>query len=58
MNRRGSVAMTVAICMITLVGIAGLAIDLARLWAVKSRLQTSLDAAALVAAREVSSSTM
>ena len=58
MNRRGSVAMTVAICMITLVGFAGLAIDLARLWAVKSRLQTSLDAAALVAAREVSSSTM
>ena len=58
MNRRGSVAMTVAICMVVLIGLAGFAIDLERLWALKSRLQTSLDAAALLAAREITSSTM
>ena len=58
MNRRGSVAITVAICMVVLIGLAGFAIDLERLWALKSRLQTSLDAAALLAAREISSSTM
>ncbi len=58
MNRRGSVAMTVAISMVVLIGFAGFAIDLERLWALKSRLQTSLDAAALLAAREISSSTM
>ena len=44
--------------MIMLIGFAGFAIDLARLWALKSRLQTSLDAAALLAAREVSSPSM
>ena len=58
MNSRGSVAMMTAICMIVLIGFAGLAIDLERLWALKSRLQTSLDAAALLAAREITSSTM
>ena len=58
MNRRGSVTMTTAICMIALIGFTGLAIDLERLCALKSRLQTSLDAAALLAACEITSSTM
>ncbi len=58
MNRRGSVAITVAISLIMLVGFAGFAIDLERLWTLKSRLQTSLDAAVLLAAREISQPTM
>ena len=58
MNRRGSVAATAAICMIALISSAGLAIDLERIWVLKSRLQPSLDAAAPLAAREITSFTM
>ena len=58
MNRRGSIAVPAAICMIALIGFVGLVIDLERLRALKSRLQTSLDAAALLAARAITSSTM
>ncbi|MGI4795262.1 MAG: pilus assembly protein TadG-related protein [Janthinobacterium lividum] len=58
MNRRGSVAVIVAICMVTLIGFVGFAIDLERTFALKSRLQTSVDAAALLAAREINKTSM
>ena len=51
--RRGSVAMMTGLLAIPLVAMTGAAIDLARIWLVKSRLQMSLDAAVLVVARDV-----
>ena len=51
--RRGSVAIITALIAIPLIAMMGLAIDLARIWLVKSRLQMSLDAAVLVAARDI-----
>ena len=56
-NRRGSVAAMSAILMIAVVGVSGLAIDLTRIWMVSARLKTSVDAAALVAARQIDSGT-
>lgn len=50
-DRRGNVAIVVAVGAVTLFGSAGLAIDAVRTWMVRSRLATSLDAAALTAAR-------
>jgi Flp pilus assembly protein TadG len=43
-----------ALLAVPLVAMMGLAIDLSRVWLVKSRLQMSLDAAVLVAARDIS----
>lgn len=56
-NRRGSVAAMTAVVMIGVVAVAGLAIDLTRIWLVGARLKTSVDAAALVAARQIDSPT-
>ncbi len=56
-NRRGSVAAMTAVVMIGVVAVAGLAIDLTRVWMVSARLKTSVDAAALVAARQIDSPT-
>lgn len=56
MRRRGSIAITTALLIAGLVGFAGLAIDSTRIWLVRERLQTALDASALVAARQMSSS--
>ena len=42
-----------ALMAIPLIAMIGLAVDLARVWLVKSRLQMSLDAAVLVAARDI-----
>jgi Flp pilus assembly protein TadG len=52
-HRRGSVALMTALLVIPLIGMIGLAIDLGRVWLVRSRLQMSLDAAVLVAARDL-----
>jgi Flp pilus assembly protein TadG len=52
--RRGAVAIMTALLAVPLVAMMGLAIDLSRVWLVKSRLQMSLDAAVLVAARDIS----
>jgi Flp pilus assembly protein TadG len=43
-----------ALLAVPLVAMMGLAIDLSRVWLVRSRLQVSLDAAVLVAARDIS----
>jgi Flp pilus assembly protein TadG len=45
--------MTTALLAIPLIAMMGLAVDLSRVWLVRSRLQMSLDAAALVAARDI-----
>ena len=51
--RRGSVAIMTGLVAIPLIAMMGLAVDLARVWLVKSGLQMSLDAAVLVAARDL-----
>src|SRR3712207_9382948 len=55
MNKRGSILGYTAVFMAALVGIAGFAVDLQRLWLVQTRMKTALDAAALIAAREYDS---
>jgi Flp pilus assembly protein TadG len=50
-ERRGSVALMTALLAVPLIAMVGLAIDVARVTLVKSRLQMSLDAAVLVVAR-------
>lgn len=52
-NRRGGIALATALAAIPLIVAAGLAIDGARAWLVSSRLQASLDAAALAGARNL-----
>lgn len=51
LNRDGSVMVIMAIILTVLIGIVGFAVDSARAYSVKQRLQESLDAAALVGAR-------
>jgi Flp pilus assembly protein TadG len=51
--KRGSVTIMTGLLAIPLVAMTGVAIDLARVWLVKSRLQVSLDAAVLVVARDL-----
>lgn len=53
-DRRGAVAAMSAIVLIGVIGFAGLAIDLTRIWMVNARLKTAIDAASLVAARQIS----
>lgn len=53
-NRRGAIAAVSAVVMVAVVGFAGLAIDLTRIWMVNARLKTAIDAASLVAARQIS----
>lgn len=53
-DRRGAVAAMSAVVMIGVIGFAGLAIDLTRIWMVNARLKTAIDAAALVGARQIS----
>jgi Flp pilus assembly protein TadG len=52
-SRRGAVAALSAVVLIPVLGFAGLAIDLTRIWMVNARLKTAIDAAALVAARQI-----
>jgi Flp pilus assembly protein TadG len=51
---RGSVTIMTGLLAIPLIAMTGVAVDLARIWLVKSRLQTSLDAATLVVAKSLS----
>lgn len=53
-KERGVVAIIVALSMTALVGFAGLALDLGKLYIAKSELQNSADACALAAVRELS----
>lgn len=55
-NERGAVALLFALIMIPVIGFAGLAIDAARVYSVKMRLQESIDGAALVGAKNFSAS--
>lgn len=52
-HQRGAVAIIVAISLAVLVGFAGLALDLGRLYVNKTELQTAADACALAAAGEL-----
>jgi hypothetical protein len=52
-NQRGAVAVLVALILIVLIGAAGLALDLGRLFVAKTELQNAADACALAAAREL-----
>jgi hypothetical protein len=54
MDRRGATAAITAVAMVALVGFAGLAVDTARAWLIEGRLKTAMDAAGLVAARQIS----
>jgi hypothetical protein len=52
-KRRGNIGLITALSAVPLLGAAGLAIDGARAWLVSSRLQASLDSAALAGARNL-----
>jgi Flp pilus assembly protein TadG len=52
-NQRGAVAIIVGLTLAVLIGFAGLALDLGRLYVNKSELQNAADACALAAAREL-----
>ena len=52
MNDRGTVSILIAVALATLVLLSGIGVDLGRTYLVENRLQVSLDAAVLVAARE------
>jgi Flp pilus assembly protein TadG len=56
-GERGSVTIMTAVLMIGLVGVMGMAIDVSRIYMVRSGLQNAADAAALSAARELNSGT-
>jgi hypothetical protein len=51
--QHGAVALLVALALIVLVGVAGIVIDLGRLFVIKTELQNAADACALAAAREL-----
>jgi Flp pilus assembly protein TadG len=53
LRNRGSVAIMVGLLAVPLIAMTGAAIDLTRIWLVKSRLQMSLDAAVLVVAHDL-----
>jgi Flp pilus assembly protein TadG len=52
-DQSGSVTIIVTVAMMALVMAAGMGVDLSRVWLVRSSLQTALDSASLVAAREI-----
>ncbi len=52
-HQSGAVAVLVGIALLAMVGITGLALDLGKLYVVKSELQNSADACALAAAQEL-----
>lgn len=52
-DRRGAIAAMSAVVLIAVIGFAGLAVDLTRIWMVNARLKTAIDAASLVAARRI-----
>lgn len=52
-RQQGAVAVTVALCLLFLLGFMGLALDFGRLFVIRSELQTAVDSCALAAAREL-----
>jgi Flp pilus assembly protein TadG len=54
-DRRGATALIVALAAIPLIGAIGIAVDAARLYMVQTRLKTAIDAAGLIAARDINS---
>lgn len=52
-DRRGAIAAVSAVVAVAVIGFAGLAVDLTRIWMVNARLKTAIDAASLVAARQL-----
>jgi hypothetical protein len=56
-EERGAIAALSAIVMIAVIGSAGLAVDLSRIWLLSARLKTAVDASSLVAARTIDSPT-
>lgn len=56
-RQRGAVAIIVGLSIFVLIGIIGLAIDLGRLFVVKTELQNAADSCALAAARELDGNT-
>lgn len=52
-RQRGAVIITVALVMLFLLGFMGIALDLGRLFIVKTELQTAMDSCALAAAQEL-----
>jgi len=57
-NERGAIAILVALALVALVGFVGLALDLGKLYVVKSELQNSADSCALAAARDLTGATI
>ena len=56
LHRRGAVGVMAAIVGVMLIAFGGLVVDLERVWLVRGRLQTALDAAGLAAARNYAQS--
>ncbi|MBB2156028.1 TadE/TadG family type IV pilus assembly protein [Gluconacetobacter diazotrophicus] len=54
MKRKGSVSIVMAVCAFAMLAISMMGVELARIYIVQERLQTALDAASIVAAREMS----
>ena len=52
-RQQGAVAVTVALCLLFLLGFMGLALDFGRLFVIRGELQTAVDSCALAAAREL-----
>ena len=52
-RHQGAVALTVALSLLFLLGLAGLALDLGRLFVIRAELQSAVDACALAAASEL-----
>ena len=52
-RQQGAVAVTVALCLLFLLGFMGLALDFGRLFVVRGELQTAVDSCALAAVREL-----
>jgi Flp pilus assembly protein TadG len=57
-RERGAVVVIVAIALIALIGFVGLALDLGKLYVVRSELQNSADSCALAAARDLTGATI
>ena len=57
-SQQGAVAIIVGLSLVVLVGFAGLALDLGRLYVNKTELQNAADACALAASRELTCSTL
>lgn len=54
-DRRGSIAVTMALSLTVVIAVIGLGVDLGRIWLVQTRLQSAVDAGVLVAAKEMGS---